>query len=107
MTTSILRHSTCTPAPTHLFAVELESESGYRYWTKVSESNMDAFLTNATALGYGLSDVDCSTLCSHPEHADDEIIVKARAAYRAEKKAARQAARHCRVHAIRRCTICN
>jgi hypothetical protein len=55
-------YSTETPKAVHISAVELESDYG-RHWSHMADTLVDGFITEMTALGYDLSDIDHSGKC--------------------------------------------
>lgn len=53
--------TTTKPATEHTIVVEIETESGYRYWSApMPESELSDFLATT---GGGLSEVSCSISC--------------------------------------------
>lgn len=62
---------TATPLTTqpHLVVAEIETEEGYRYWSKpMPEFQLSLWIRKElrNSGGSGLSDVDCSTKCTAP-----------------------------------------
>jgi hypothetical protein len=65
---------TNTENPTCQFAVEMQAEDGYRFWSGgMNESSIDHYIDGLVAVDYILSDVDhtgpgCYGTCSQPLH---------------------------------------
>jgi hypothetical protein len=55
-------YSTSTPAREHLMMVEVETDTGYRHWATMRESQVDTYVSEIHPSD-GLSDIDHSAKC--------------------------------------------
>lgn len=55
--------ATATPVVDHSMAVEMEEESGYRYWATMPESEVNAYISAGEARGEYLSEASHAGNC--------------------------------------------